>query len=256
MVSGINIGDAPAAKTVLTIPTDEINQKPVPSWVEWVERNSKPLVRKRHREERILTKWQKKGPMKKKDWKKFYHWATTKAAPQERTFKEEENLYQAGGGKAGGSMDWMDLDEKLVELAKPRIVNKKHQFHDDDSPYNPVITVGQPPHRDRGRPFQPPSVPCCFQHNEVEADFWSQLRFPVRKEALKGQASPRIIDLARPRTLPPTPHCPIPPKTPAPLDVPPPKRKKFTPQGWRLHQIRLTYLSQPMNRGHYEYFYL
>ncbi|SPP83766.1 uncharacterized protein LOC117586530 [Drosophila guanche] len=260
MGSGINmnIGDAPAAPA-LTISAEHIAQKSAPSWVEWVERNSKPLVRKRHQEERKLTKWQKKGPMKQKDWKKFFHWAEKRAMPQERKFKEEEQqqqLFHQASGRAAGSLDVYDQADKLEELARPRIVNKKHQFHDNEPTYSPVIVLGQPPHRDKGRPFQPPYVPCCFQHDDVEANFWSQLRFPIRKEALRTSATPRIISLAKPRTLPVHPHCPIPPRSLDPLDVPPPKRKKFTAQGWRLHQIRLIYLSKPMNRGHYEYFYL
>lgn len=253
MGSTVNIGDGLDGKPG-DFPT-VTKEKPVPSWVEWVERNSKPRERKRRREERIPTIWQKKGPMKKKDWKKFYSWAAKRAAPQQRTFKKEKRLDQPAG-KAGEKLDWLDLEDKLIELAKPRLVKKKHQFHDDESPYNPVITWGQPAYRDKGRPFQPPYVPCCFQHDDMEAEFWSQLRFPVRKQALRGHATLRIINLAKPRTLPLIPHCPIPPRTLAPLDVPPPKRKKFTPQGWRFHQIRLLYLSQPMIRENYKYFYL
>ncbi|XP_022216378.1 uncharacterized protein LOC111070264 [Drosophila obscura] len=251
--TNLNVGDGPAAP-VVTLSAENITEKPAPSWVEWVERNSKPLVRKRHKEEREPTKWQKKGPMKKKDWKKFFRWAETRATPQERKFKEQE-LFQPSG-RAAESPDDYDQADKLEELAKPRIVNKKHQFHDDEPTYSPVIVLGQPPHRDKGRPFQPPYVPCCFVHDEVEASFWSQLRFPIRKEALRGIATPRIINLAKPRTLPIHPHCPIPPRTLDPLDVPPPKRKKFTAQGWRLHQIRLIYLSKPTHRGHYQYFYI
>jgi len=58
-------------------------QQPPPPWAAWCDRNSKPVNRKRPRVMRKLTKWQKNGPMTKKDWKHFCAWAAFRARPRE-----------------------------------------------------------------------------------------------------------------------------------------------------------------------------
>ncbi|XP_017141525.1 uncharacterized protein LOC108155317 [Drosophila miranda] len=235
-----------------------------PSWVAWVERNAKPRVRVRPKVVRELTPWQKAGPMKKKDWKHFYQWASTKAMPKELPEPPPMEIpceadYLPCGKQRKVDEDDLDMGEKMEQLSIPleRRQRKKYQPIPPSITYNPMIVWGQQPHLDKGRPFKPPEKPCCFPNSDIEDEFWATLRFPVRKAALKGRPTARIISLARPKVMPPwPPHCPLPEKTPAPLDVPPPKRKKFTPQGWRMHQIRLIYLSKPISRREFEYFYM
>lgn len=100
-------------------------------------------------------------------------------------------------------------------------------------------------------------MPCCFPNADIEDKFWAELRFPIRKAALKAKITPRILSLSKPKKTPQfPPHCYHPPHIYDILALPGPKRKKFTPQGWRLHQIRLLYLSQPVTRREYEYFYM
>ncbi|XP_034665534.1 uncharacterized protein LOC117899554 [Drosophila subobscura] len=240
------------------------DDKDQPSWMAWVERNAKPRVRVRPKVERELTPWQKAGPMKKKDWQRFYEWASSKAMPKElpeappREIPCEADYLPCGKPKAADEDD-LDMLEKMEKLSIPlaRRQRKVHQYVYPVNAYNPMIVWGQQPRPDKGRPFDPPHVPCCFPNSDIEDEFWATLRFPVRKQALKGRPSPRIVSLARPKVMPPwPPHCAIPPRTVDPLDVPPPKRKKFTAQAWRLHQIRLLYLSRPVSRREFEYFYL
>ncbi|XP_017060743.1 uncharacterized protein LOC108101065 [Drosophila ficusphila] len=238
---------------------DQENDKPkTPSWVAWCERNSKPVKRRRFRMKKKQTRWQKSGPMTKKDWKHFFAWASNRAMPRELELKPErlpclESHMPCNLRKR--KLDEDELLEKMQLLAKPRKITQKYDVRNMPPAYSPVIFWGKPPHHDPGRPFKPPYVPGCFVHNELEADFWAQLRFPVRQAALKAHISPRIRNLSKPRTYPPIPHCPIPEKVLDPLDVRPPPRKKFTPKAWRSHQIRLMYLSKPVFRNNLESFF-
>lgn len=240
----------------------EEEEKPLPSWVEWCERNAQPIKRCIPREQRELTRWQKAGPMKKKEWKKFFEWALRNAMPKEPPQVEVpipclEKYLPCGREKR--KMDMDSLEESMEKLSKPleRKMTPKHVYQPRFYAYSPVIVWGKPPHHDKGRPFRPPFVPCCFPNDDIEDEFWANLRFPVRPSALKARPTARILSLAKPHIMPPNPpHCPIPKKAPAPLEVPPPKRKKFTPRGWRLHQIRLIYLSKPVSRPEFEYFYM
>ncbi|XP_017855606.1 PREDICTED: uncharacterized protein LOC108608648 [Drosophila arizonae] len=240
----------------------EEEEKPAPSWVAWCERNSQPIKRNLPREPRYLTRWQKPGPMRKKEWKQFFAWALEKAMPKELPIVEvpipcaPKYLPCAREPK---KPDPEALAEKMEQLSKPleRKMTPKYVKEKPFYPYSPVIVWGQPAKHDKGRPFPPPFIPCFFSNDELEDDFWAEMRFPVRPAALKARPSPRILSLAKPQVKPQNPpHCPIPKRTPDPLDVPPPKRKKFTPQGWRLHQIRLIYLSKPVSRPEFEYFYM
>ncbi|XP_016994945.2 uncharacterized protein [Drosophila takahashii] len=232
---------------------------PPPSWVAWCDRNSKPVKRLRIREIRKLSKWQKNGPMSKKDWKHFCAWAAFRARPREPELPKPEKIpclakYLPCGRKKR-HLDEDELQERMLTLAKPRKITEKYNMQDRPPTYSPAIIWGKPAHRDPGRPFEPPHVPSCFPHDDLEGEFWAQLRFPVRQAALLAKVSPRILSLAKPRPNPPTPHCPIPKKILDPLDVPPPPRKKFSNRAWRLHQIRLIYLSKPVSRNELDYLF-
>ncbi|XP_023166092.1 uncharacterized protein LOC111596211 [Drosophila hydei] len=240
----------------------EEEEKPEPSWVAWCERNSHPIKRHLHREERCVTRWQKPGPMKKKEWKHFFQWALRNAMPKEPPIVEvpipcaPKYLPCA---RETRKMEMEALVEKMEKLSKPLERKSTPKYHSEKPfyPYSPIIVWGKPAHHDKGRPFPPPFIPCFFSNNELEDDFWASFRFKVRPAALKARPSPRILSLSKPHVKPPNPpHCPIPKKTPEPLEVPPPKRKKFTPRGWKLHQIRLIYLSKPVSRPEFEYFYM
>jgi len=234
-------------------------QQPPPPWAAWCDRNSKPVNRKRPRVMRKLTKWQKNGPMTKKDWKHFCAWAAFRARPREPELQKPAKLpclakYLPCARKKR-QLDEDEMRERMLMLAKPRKITEKYNMTDRPPTYSPAIIWGKPPHRDPGRPFEPPYVPCCFPNDELEGEFWANLRFPVRQAALLGKVTPRILSLAKPRMYPPIPHCPIPEKVPDPLDVPPPPRKKFTNREWRLHQIRLIYLSKPVTRNDMDYLF-
>ncbi|XP_032597695.1 uncharacterized protein LOC116806031 [Drosophila grimshawi] len=241
----------------------EEEEKPLPSWVEWCERNAQPKRRCIKVVEPELTRWRKPGPMKKKDWKKFFQWAMNKAMPKELKVVPPEplpcNSKYLPCGRPKRKIPMEDLIEKMEALSKPleRKMTPKHEYERPFYAYSPVIVWGKPPRHDKGRPFPGPFFPCCFANKEVQDDFWATLRFPVRPSALTARPTARILSLARPHIMPPNPpHCPIPAKIPGPLEVPPPKRKKFTTRGWRLHQIRLIYLSKPVSRPEFEYFYM
>ncbi|EDV43389.1 uncharacterized protein Dana_GF19945 [Drosophila ananassae] len=233
---------------------------PPPSWLEWCERNSKPLIRTVTPVRRKLTRWQKRGPMSKKDWKHFSAWAATRAMPRELPEIEPTPLPCAARylpcAKWGKKpLDPDEREEKLEALSMPRTITEKYTKIYDPPAYSPAIVWGRPPHRDPGRPFKPPFVPQCFPNDDIEGDFWAQMRFPIRPAALLGSATPRIVSLAKPRQYPPIPHCILPKTRLDPLDERPPPRKKFTPREWRHHQIRLMYLSKPITRPTYDFYY-
>lgn len=236
--------------------------KPPPSWVEWVERNSRPVRRCRPKIDRELTPWQKPGPMNKKQWRHFFAWALKNAMPKETKVVEipvpcTESILPCAREKR--YIDEEDMLKRMEALSKPleRKMTPKHEYIYPKHAYSPVIVWGQPPHHDKGRPFAKPFMPCCFPNKDIEDDYWAELRFPISPAALKARPTARILNLAKPHIMPPNPpHCMIPERTLAPLEVPPPKRKKFTAKGWRLHQIRLIYLSQPVSRPEFEYFYM
>lgn len=250
-------------ETVNEVPEAETPPKkplpPPPSWAAWCDRNSKPVKRRKPPNVQMLTRWQKQGPMMKKDWKAFAGWALLRAMPREPKLPKPEKPPCPADylpcGRKKRKLEKDELEERMGKLAKPRKITEKFQMTHESPAYSPVIFWGQPPHHDPGRPFKPPRVPGCFPNDELEADFWSQLRFPVRQAALWGQATPRILSLSKPRRYPPHPHCPIPYTVRDPLDEEPPPRKKFTRRGWRLHQIRLIYLSKPVVRPETQVFF-
>lgn len=238
--------------------------KPLPSWVEWCERNSKPKCPRIVREKYVPTRWQTPGPMSKADWKYFYEWAGTRAMPKEPLPEPKkydfpcETVYLPCARKPKIS-DPEERAERMIRLSTQlyRKRREKHEYIYPTHPYSPIIVWGQPPLHDKGRPFDPPKIPKCFPNEEIEAKFWADLRFEVRRAALKARISPRILSISKPKVMPPyPPHCVIPEHIYDVLNVKPPPRKKFTPQGWRLHQIRLLYLSKPVSRPEYEYFYM
>ncbi|XP_017036005.1 uncharacterized protein [Drosophila kikkawai] len=223
-----------------------------PTWEAWCERNSKPVKRPKPCFVSYMTRWKKPGPMTKKEWKNFCSWALLRAGPRETEppKRQEEPCLAKYLPCAWPKrrLDKDELEEKIKKLATPRKITGKYNGPVKSPAYSPVVSWGEPPHRDPGRPFKPPRVPCCFLNEELEAEFWSQLRFPVRQAALLGQATPRIMNLSKPRIYP------IARRPLGPLDVPPPPRKKFTRRGWQLHQLRLIYLSQPVSRSGSEYY--
>ncbi|XP_020814044.1 uncharacterized protein LOC110188618 [Drosophila serrata] len=227
--------------------------KQPPSWELWCERNSKPVKRPRPHYSHCPTRWQKAGPMTKKEWKNFYGWALERALPRERELPKPEKepcpAEYMPCGRPKRHLDKDQMEERMMKLATPRKITEKYKKPDNSPAYSPMISWGVMPHRDPGRPFKPPRVPCCFPNDEIEAEFWSQLRFRVRRAALLGQASPRLMNLSKPRIYP-TPRRPI-----GPLDIEPPPRKKFTRKGWQQHQLRLLYLSQPVSRTAAEFYF-
>ncbi|XP_017085011.2 LOW QUALITY PROTEIN: uncharacterized protein LOC108117207 [Drosophila eugracilis] len=228
-----------------------------PSWVAWCDRNSKPVKRFRKAKARKLTKWQKKGPMTKKDWKHFCAWAAFRTQPRNPELPKPDKYpceapYLPCARKKR-KLDKYELQERMLKLAKPRKITKKYRMPERPPTYSPVISWGKPPHRDPGRPFKPPHVPNCFITDELKGEFWAQLRFPVRQAALNGKVTPRLLTLSKPRQYPPIPHCLFLKGTLKPLEVPPPRRKKFTKRGWRLHQMRLLYLSKPVLRKNFDF---
>ncbi|EDW49480.1 uncharacterized protein LOC6619083 [Drosophila sechellia] len=237
--------------------------KPPPSWVEWCERNAKPIERRLIQERRYLTRWQIPGPMKKAQWREFYEWAASRAMPKELPVPVKQPIPCVAKflpcARKPRAIDPDEFQEKVAKLATPleRKMTPKHQYIYPIQPYSPIIVWGQPPLHDKGRPFKPPNKPCCFFNADIEDKWWAELRFPIRKAALKARITPRILSLSKPKITPQfPPHCYHPEHIYDVLNVKPPRRKKFTPQGWRLHQIRLLYLSKPVSRPEYEYFYM
>lgn len=192
--------------------------KPPPSWVEWCERNAQPIQRRLYREPRMLTRWQIPGPMGKGDWAYFYEWAATRAMPKVLPEVEVppppcDEKYLPCARKPR-EIDPEELEEKMAKLAQPleRKMTPKHKYHHPVNAYSPVIVWGQPPHHDKGRPFEPPKMPCCFPNADIEDKFWAELRFPIRKAALKAKITPRILSLSKPKKTPQfPPHCYHPP---------------------------------------------
>lgn len=112
-------------------------------------------------------------------------------------------------------------------------------------PYRPHIRGRCPPLPEKGRPSRKPKVPCCFQHKDLEIEFWSNIRFPVSRKALCAQPKKAIITLSKPREYPPPQHCPIPDRPDCDCI---PRRNKMTPMQWRLHRQRLEFLAKPPPR--------
>ena len=216
----------------------------------WIRRNCQPKIRRVpiYRPCYITTPWAKKGPMTAKDWKRFYQWADknaeAKKLPKPSKPPEEPKLK-----KKRPSHEEITADELLQDIGKLAMPKKPRGKYvpppREKFTYSPKIHWDEPPKHDRGRPFKPPKVPDEFQHIELEIEFWSTLRFPIRPTALTYQPSANILGLAQPRITPPIePHCPI-PKKPKEYVEP---RKRMSKRRWEEHQQRLLYLARPVCR--------
>ncbi|XP_046804334.1 uncharacterized protein LOC124419353 [Lucilia cuprina] len=207
----------------------------------WIQKNCQPKFRQYPRPLPSFSRWAKRGPMTRSDWVKFYKWADLKAEAKQLPKPPEEPKKKR---KKRFKITLEDLLEDIEKLSAPKMPREKYQFPQPiNYPYAPKIHWNEPAKRDPGRPFPTPKVPFDFQHIELEIDFWSKLRFPVRPEALRYTPSKNILNLSQPRITPPLePHCPIPPK---PLEYVEP-RKRMTRSQWKEHQKRLAYLAMPV----------
>ncbi|XP_030374878.1 uncharacterized protein LOC115624358 isoform X2 [Scaptodrosophila lebanonensis] len=185
--------------------------------------------------------------MRRQDWIKFYKWAMVNAQPVEFVLPPEE--HHSERPRAQCSEETLVKPTSLATLSTPRWPRQKVEPScPQDYPYRPVQSAKnlRPRRPEPTRPVCKPVVPCCFQHEELEADFWSELRFPVSKRAQHATASKRIVKLAKPKQYPTKPlheQC-IPKKE----EVKMPKRKRMNSRQWRDHQQRLQYLSKPNAR--------
>lgn len=229
-----------------------------PSWKEWVDRNSQPKQRYIYPTRFPPTRWQKAGPMSRDQWVKFYKWLETngernpqnkqarpKPIPKENrqlipgVFFCVENQIKEEREKRH------QLQTKLESLSQPKLRTEKFvKPAPRPFAYRPQLSYHGPPRPEVGRPIKKPPVPCCFQHEDVEAAFWANIRFPVSKKALRAHPTQKIIELAQPRTYPPKQHCKIPVKK----EDQPRKRKKMSSKQWRQHLARLEFLSRPNPR--------
>ncbi|KAM8704258.1 hypothetical protein ACLKA7_008802 [Drosophila subpalustris] len=234
-----------------------------PSWKDWVERNAKPKLRyinpnKAHSQP---TRWQKAGPMTRDQWVNFYKWLEEKGEtnhqnsqtkPKFKTRPEEGRRQLIPGvffcvenHKREKREKQRQLQAKLEALSVPRVTREKFVAPPARIfTYRPQLSYRDPPRLEVGRPSKKPPVPCCFQHDDLEAEFWANIRFPISKRALRAKPTQKLIELAKPRVYPPKPHCPIPQN----MDDQPRKRTKMTAKQWQQHLARLKYLSRPNPR--------
>ncbi|XP_034665535.1 adhesive plaque matrix protein [Drosophila subobscura] len=209
------------------------------------------------------TRWQRPGPMNLDDWVNFYKWCQVNAVPVERppiprvnesppTYERIPRMQKPSKPvvgwtrcESGGSAKNKEDQDIFCRLSKPRWHRAKYQPPPKELfPYRPRLAYQPRPRPEPGRPADKPKVPCCFQHEDVEAEFWATVRFPVSKSARKTMPSQKDCELSKPKTMPPKPHCPLPPEM---LDGPP-MRTKMSPRQWRAHLRRLKFLSQPSER--------
>ncbi|XP_065355034.1 uncharacterized protein LOC135949414 [Calliphora vicina] len=210
----------------------------------WLQKNSQPKVRQITRSLPSFCRWAKRGPMTRTDWVKFYKWADLRAEAKQLPKPQATPGDEKKKRKRALKITLENLLEDIEKLALPKLPREKYQYPDPIKyPYSPRINRNKPAKHDSGRPFPTPKVPFDFQHIELEIDFWSKLRFPIRPSALKYTPSENILNLAQPRITPPLePHCPIPEK---PLEYVEP-RKRMNRRQLREHQKRLAYLSRPV----------
>ncbi|XP_036332856.1 uncharacterized protein LOC118744169 [Rhagoletis pomonella] len=235
-------------------------EKPHPPWYEWVQKNALPKRFEFPRPKREMTRWQKRGPMARRDWMRFYRWATKNAVarkiPPPHCSDKPPSKGEDAKKKKEKKKKTYTLDELLAhaaQLSEPRDPREKYVYPPPpDYPYAPQISHIEPAKKDAGRPFQPPKVPKWFHHLEIETEFWSTLRFPIIRAALNYKPTANILRLSLPRIVPPLrPHCPIP--EPPEEYVPP--RRRMTYRQWREHLRRLEYLAKPVTRPFYDDLY-
>ncbi|XP_017103310.2 uncharacterized protein [Drosophila bipectinata] len=217
---------------------------------EWCERNSKPkppfytpFTRPNP------TRWQKPGPMGRDDWANFHKQyqgsSRIEMARQQAGGRVNSNrtVYKKASEPPARGNDSCNVFERL---SQPRWQRKKHVPPKKEVfPYRPHIMGRHPPQPEKGRPVRKPKVPCCFQHKDLEIEFWSNIRFPISRKALLAVPRQSILALSKPREYPPPQHCPIPLR---PDDMFVPRRNKMTAHQWRLHRQRLEFLAKPNAR--------
>ncbi|EDW38523.1 GL11968 [Drosophila persimilis] len=207
------------------------------------------------------TRWAKPGPMNLDDWVNFYKWCQVNAAPIERPpIKKEppppptpERVPRMAEAPKAPIVGWTrcesggnrDEQDAFSRLSSPRWRRGKYQPPPPEVfAYRPRLAYQPRPMPEPGRPANKIKVPCCFQHDDVESEFWATVRFPVSKNARSTMPSRKDCELSRPRAVPPKPHCPLPSQNAYLM----PKRKKMTARQWRAHQQRLKILAQPSER--------
>ncbi|XP_034486008.1 uncharacterized protein LOC117790622 [Drosophila innubila] len=235
-----------------------------PSWKDWVERNAQPKQRYIIPSRSKPTRWQKPGPMTRDQWVSFYKWLearggtnhqnaqpTTRLEPNPSPNRQERRQVIPGVFFCVNSQmkdkreKRRQLQAKVEKLSQPRIIREKFVAPPIvPFAYRPQLSYRDPPRPEIGRPVPKPPVPCCFQHEDIEAAFWANIRFPVSKKALRAKTTQKMYELAQPKSYPPKPHCPIPKNT----NDQPRKRKKMSRKQWRQHLARIDYLSMPNPR--------
>ncbi|ALC46984.1 CG31245, partial [Drosophila busckii] len=216
----------------------------VPRWLDWVVRNSKPKPDYSAPPKPEPTRWQQPGPKSREQWINFYKWIANSAAPKRTATRTEAPAIFIAVAAAPKLAD-MQLPSAAERLSQPRMPRGKYIAPvKPPHPFRPQINRHIIPRPERSRPAKQPVVPCCFQHVDIEAEFWKTIRFPVSKAARSYKPTAKLIELAQPRSYPPKPHCPLPPAA----DLSPPKRSKMTREQWRNHLCRLHYLALPSQR--------
>ncbi|XP_067614397.1 uncharacterized protein [Eurosta solidaginis] len=240
--------------------TTQEEEKPRPRWFDWVEKNALPKRFEFPRPKREVTRWQKRGPMTRRDWVHFYRWAAKNAMPREippphcddkpPAAKDAEDGKKKKKEKKKKTYTFAELIEHAAQISQPRDPREKYEYPPPpDYPYAPKISLKEPAKKDPGRPFKPPTVPKWFNHLELETEFWSTLRFPIIQAALNYKPTANVLRLALPRMVPPLrPHCSIPEP---PIEFIPPRRR-MTYRQWREHLRRLEYLAKPVARPYYD----
>ncbi|XP_075145720.1 uncharacterized protein LOC142220453 [Haematobia irritans] len=224
----------------------------------WIEKNSQP---KRYHFAKPIrrepTRWAKRGPMARRDWVRFYNWAAKNAAPkpmyEPKVKKRVDKTDDKKTKEPKERVSYEELMERAETLARPRKRRSKYEYPPEPVfAFIPQLNPKRPPKKERGRPFATPDVPPDFQHDELEIDFWSQLRFPLRPSVFTYNPTENILRLAKPKDVPPQKqHCPIPEK---PEEYVAPRRRMSSRQ-WREHKRRLEYLAKPIYRPVIDYFY-
>ncbi|XP_023166090.2 uncharacterized protein LOC111596209 [Drosophila hydei] len=234
-------------------------------WQQWVDVNARP--KNMHVAPSIRqppTRWQKPGPMDRQQWINFHRWAERNARPappqkapkpkpmptqrqltQEHLQPHSPLLYMYIASKMHANRHRQEESHDFIaNLSQPKVRRKKHVNPPKrEYPYRPQLCNRAPPRPEPGRPVEKPKVPCCFQHEILKINFWSNIDFKISTNALKAKASKKIVELAKPRTYPRKLHCPLPEK---PIDRI--LKRKMSAKQWRDHQMRLKALSQPNAR--------
>uniref|UniRef100_A0A6P4FJB8 Uncharacterized protein LOC108052672 n=1 Tax=Drosophila rhopaloa TaxID=1041015 RepID=A0A6P4FJB8_DRORH len=209
---------------------------------EWCDRNSRPkspILTSAVQPE--PTRWQKPGPMGRNDWANFH----SRYQVEVTTLRNEIERLQGGKQKKSSkptSEDDNYLRENQQRLSRPRWQREKYITPPPEQfSYRPHLTGRSTPRPEHGRPVKKPTVPCCFQHEDLETEFWANMRFPVSRKALRACPSKKICELSQPRQFPRKAHCSM-------AEDQIVRRRKMTPRQWRLHLQRLEFLSKPNPR--------